>query len=149
MFLFSKPKSKAVEVSRFVDSLPKDGVMCDGPIAYFLAYQTDKRVVIIPHERVSDVYQTLLSIKEFHLNYAVISNNHTKKYHPPATKFIEENFMFLISIEEDNDEYFVYEIPEAVKFGKGKVSAKNKCMLCGTGVSCGSEFVPLSGILWH
>lgn len=123
--------------------------MADGPIAYFLAYQTDKRVVIIPHERVSDVYQTLLSVVQFDLNYAVISKKHTEKYNPPATAYIQENFDFLFSVKEDSDEYFIYEVPEAVKFSKGKNKAKNNCVLCGTGVSCGSEFVPLSGVLWN
>ena len=149
MFLFPKLKLKAVGTSYFLTFLPEDGIMADGPLAYFLAYQTDKRVVIIPHERGSDIYQTLLSITQFDLNYAVISKNHTEKYHPPATEYIQQNFEFISTIMEDDDVYTIYKVPQAVKFSKRKVQAKNKCLLCGTGVSCGSEFVPLSGVLWN
>jgi len=148
VFIFSKPKTKAVEVSKYVESLPKDGVMCDGPIAYFFAYQTNKRVVIIPHERVSDVYQTILSIQEFNLSYAVISNNHTKKYHPPATQFIQENFEFIYSTPEDNDVYFVYEIPEAVKSTKGLDSTEDNSLLCGSGEACCDQFISGIRVCW-
>ena len=111
MFFLSKPKIRAKLTSKFLNTLPKDGVMADGPIAYYLAYQTDKRVVIIPHERGDDIGQTMLSIKEFKLSYAVISKKHTDFYHPPATEFIKQ-WKLIITIWEDEDFYTIYEIPQ-------------------------------------
>lgn len=114
VFVFNQPKIKARVTSQYLDNLPKDGVLVEGLIAYPIAYRTRKRVVCIPHDptREKARYQTDLSIKEFDLNYVVISNLWLTEIHLgyPAIEYIK-SFKLLKTIREDNDIYYVYEIP--------------------------------------
>jgi hypothetical protein len=111
---FAKPKIKALETSKFLDTLPKDGVLAEGLIAYFIAHNSKKRVVVIPHapEFGDAVYQTKLSIEHFDLNYAVISDLWKTEEHLgyPAIRYIKL-FKLIKTIQEDGDTYFIYEIP--------------------------------------
>jgi hypothetical protein len=109
--IFITPKIKAHRTSRYLDILPKDGVLVEGLIAYPIAYQTHKRVVVLPHdpEEYNAIQQTNLSIIKFDLNYVVISDLwQTEKLGYPIIKFIKE-FKLLKTIKEDGDNYYVYE----------------------------------------
>lgn len=131
--LFTKPKIKGLETSKYIDSLPLDGVMAEGLISHFIAYGTDKRVVIIPHERGLDIKQTLLSIKEFDLNYAVISDIYKQVYKSntyPALEFIAKYFDLLEIIKEDGNVYYVYQVPKGFKPIKRQDEAEDKSRFC-------------------
>ena len=153
LFFLAKPKLKEKRTSSFINFLPKDGIMADGGLAYFLAYQTYKRVVIIPHHETNDdIYQTLLAISEFDLNYAVISDEYKKLYKPgtyPALDFIELFFKEITSIQEDGDVYHIYQVPEVLKDDEGEISAKDNCMLCRPGKPCPDKPLSFLGLCWN
>ena len=114
-FFLSKPKIKAKITSRILNELPKDGILVEGLIAYPIAYQTSrKRVIVIPHEpdKLLAIQQTNLSINKFNLHYAVFSDLYKTELHLgyPAIEYIK-SFKLLKEIKEDNDTYYIYEIP--------------------------------------
>jgi hypothetical protein len=115
VFMLTKPKIKAVETSRYLDNLPKDGVLVEGLIAYPIAYNSKKRVVVLPHnpDPIDARFQTLLSIGQFDLNYVVISDMWKIEEHLgyPAVNFVKEHFRLIATIVEDNDVYRVFAIP--------------------------------------
>ena len=111
--LLTKPRIKAKTTSMFLDTLPQNGVMVEGLISHFIAYGTKKRVVIIPHERGTDIEQMFLSIKVFNLHYAVISDVYKSVYKEgtyPALEYIETFYPLIQTIEEDENVYHVYEV---------------------------------------
>ena len=113
--LLANPKIKATVTSRIINRLGGDGVLVEGLIAYPIAYQTHKRVVVIPHNPNPTLanYLIKLSIKEFKLKYIVISDLWKTEEHLgyPAIKYIKENYPLIRMIREDNDTYNIYEIP--------------------------------------
>ncbi len=112
-FIFTKPKIKAFLVGQYLDSLPRNGVLCEGIIANSVAYRTKKRVVVLPHDNCKEnaIYQTNLSIEKFNLNYAVFSNLWMKDIHLgyPAIDYIKK-FQWIKTIMEDNDFYYIYDL---------------------------------------
>jgi len=112
-FLLTKPKIKAFIVGQYLDSLPRNGVLCEGMIANSVAYRTKKRVVVLPHNNCKEnaIYQTDLSIEKFNLNYAVYSNLWLKDIHLgyPAINYIK-TFNLIKVIYEDGDHYYIYDL---------------------------------------
>ena len=113
VFILSKPKIKAKITSRILDHLSKNGILAEGLIAYPIAYRTNKRVVVIPHEpdKLLAIQQTNLSISKFNLHYAVFSELYKTELHLgyPAIEYMK-SFTLIKTIEEDNDKYYIYEI---------------------------------------
>jgi len=113
VFCLSRPKIKAKVTSRYLDHLPKDGVLVEGLIAYSVAFQSyRRRIVVIPHEpdEKEAIAQTKLSIKEFDLHYVVFSDLwKTELLAYPAINYIK-TFSLIKIINEDKDRYYVYEI---------------------------------------
>jgi hypothetical protein len=113
-FILSKLKIKARVTSYCLDMLPKDGLLVEGLIAYPIVYRTHKRVVVLPHSPNPEdaKYQTMLSIEQFSLNYAVFSDlwKTEETFGYPAIQFIKDNFKLLRTITEDQDTYYIYEI---------------------------------------
>ena len=110
--ILTKPKIKGKAVCAYLDSLPKNGVLAEGVIAYYLAYGSHKRVVVLPRDpdEIKAIDQILLSKKEFLLHYAVISEAWKKEKLPyPAIKYIRLHTL-LKTIEQNGDTYYVYEI---------------------------------------
>ena len=111
-WLYSKPIVQARGVSAYLQALPKDGILAEGLIAYSIAYLTDKRVVVIPHEpdKLMAREQVNLSMEEFDLNYAVFSDLYKTELHLgyPAIDYIK-TFNLLTTIQEDKDIYYIYE----------------------------------------
>ncbi len=112
-WILSKPKIKAFLVGQYLDSLPRNGVLCEGMIANSVAYRTKKRVVVLPHNNSKEnaIYQTELSIEKFNLNYAVFSNLWLKDIHLgyPAINYIK-TFNLIKVIYEDGDHYYIYDL---------------------------------------
>ena len=98
----------------YLNSLPHNGILVEGLIAYSMAYLTDKRVVVIPHEpdNLLARQQVNLSIAKFDLHYAVFSELYKTELHLgyPAIDYVK-SFKLLNIIEEDKDIYYIYEIP--------------------------------------
>ncbi len=113
VFILTQPKIKAKITSRILDNLPKDGVLVEGLIAYPIAYQSHKRIVVIPHtpDMEKAKQQIDLSLKEFNLHYAVYSELwKTEEYLGyPAIEYIKK-LRLLKTIQEDNEIYYIYEI---------------------------------------
>lgn len=111
--LFPKPKWQGEAVATYLKALPKDGILCEGLIAYSMAYLTDKRIVVIPHtpNPQKAIYQTNLSIKEFNLHYVVFSELYKTELYLgyPAIEYIKL-FKLINTIEEEGDTYYVFEI---------------------------------------
>lgn len=112
-WILTQPKIKAKTTSYILNYLPNDGILAEGLIAYPIAYQSDKRVVVIPHEpdELLAIQQINLSIREFDLHYAVFSELYKTELHLgyPAIDYIK-SFKLLREIKEDNDTYYIYEI---------------------------------------
>ena len=112
--ILTKPKIKARITSRLIDRLPKDGVLVEGLIAYPIAYQSHKRIVVLPHEPDMETAKerTELSIKEFKLKYAVFSDAWKTEEHLgyPAIEYIKHCFKLIKTILENGDIYYIYEI---------------------------------------
>lgn len=112
--LLRNPKIKASVTSRIIQHLPKDGVLTEGLIAYPIAYNTTKRVVVIPHDPIKQfaIERVKLSIEKFNLNYIVFSDLwKTEEYLGyPAIDYIKQNYLLINKILEDNDTYYIYEV---------------------------------------
>lgn len=108
-----EPKIKANVISRFLNHLPKDGILVEGLIAYPIAYRSHKRVVVLPHEPDPAIakFQTDLSIDKLDLNYAVFSDLWKTEEHLgyPAIDYIK-TFNLIKTIKEDNDTYYIYDL---------------------------------------
>jgi len=103
----AKPNIKAKGVSKYLNSLPGDGVIVDGMICQPIAYQTNKRVIVLTREpkEPEAIYQTDLAINEFKTNYAVIREcDYTS-----ATLYIRDHKL-IRTIKEDNTIYHVYQL---------------------------------------
>lgn len=113
--IWVKPKIKARVTSRLLDRLPRFGVLAEGLIAYPIAYQSNQRIAVIPHDPDPELAKQRvdLSMKEFDLRYAVISEAWKTEAHLgyPAIKYIQDTFKLIKIICEDGDRYFIYEIP--------------------------------------
>lgn len=113
-WLFPKPKWQGGAIAGYLRTLPKDGILAEGLIAYSMAYLTDKRVVVIPHtpDINEAIRQTDLSIKEFDLSYVVFSELYETDIHLgyPAIDYIK-SFKLISIIQEKEDIYYIYEIP--------------------------------------
>lgn len=109
VFILTQPKIKAKVTSRVLNHLPKDGVLVEGLICQPIAYQSHKRVVVIPHDpdRLLAGQQFYLSKEKFDLHYAVFSDRRDGEY--PAIDYIK-SFKLIKEIREDNDKYYIYEI---------------------------------------
>lgn len=111
--LYPKPKFQGKKTSAYLKSLPEDGILCEGLIAYSMAYLTDKRIVVIPHtpNPQKAIAQTNLSIKEFNLHYAVFSELYKTELHLgyPAIEYIKL-FKLINTIKEEGDTFYVYAI---------------------------------------
>ena len=99
---------KYPDLTDFVSKLPKDGILSEGLVDYFLAYGSGKRVVSITDspDYGQAMYETELAIKHFELSYVIIDANKGRCLFP----YIHENFHLIKSIEE-KETYLVYEIP--------------------------------------
>jgi hypothetical protein len=90
-------------IAHYINSLPKDGVICDTIIDYHLAYLTDKRIVSLTNN--PNEYQakkeTDLAIKEFDLHYAIVNKDSID----PAVEYIK-TFKYLGTLEK----CLIYEI---------------------------------------
>lgn len=109
--LYPKPKYQGLAVSAYLKALPQDGILCEGLIAYSMAYLTNKRIVVIPHTPNLNhaINQVNLSIQEFNLHYAVFSELYKTELHLgyPAIEYIKL-FKLINTIEEGKDTYYVY-----------------------------------------
>jgi hypothetical protein len=116
--LLTNPKIKALETSKYLNSLPLNGLLVEGLIAYPIAYNSSKRVVVLPHnpDPIDARSQTRMSIGQFDLNYAVISEMWKIEEHLgyPAVNFVKKHFTLIKTIEEDGDIYRIYEIPSYI-----------------------------------
>ena len=113
VFCLSRPKIKARVTSRYLNHLPKDGILVEGLIAYPIAYLSHKRVVVIPHDpdEKEAISQVNLSIKEFDLHYAVFSELYKTELNLgyPAINYIKV-FNLIKTIYENEDKYYIYEL---------------------------------------
>ena len=113
-FIFTLPKKIiAQETSKFLEGLPYDGIIADGLIAYSLAYNLTKRVVVLTHtfNLNQAIHETLLAKEKFDLNYAVISNRSKSERCIGYAVLDYINIHNLMkTIREDNDVYKIYEI---------------------------------------
>jgi hypothetical protein len=101
-WLFTQTKClKYPFLTKFVASLPKDGILSEGLVNYFLAYGSGKRVVAITDcpDLKQAVYETELAIKHFELSYVV-----TKPERILMPYF--ENFKLI----GESEGYLIYEI---------------------------------------
>lgn len=108
-----QPKIKARITSKYLDTLPKDGVLVEGLIAYPIAFRSSKRVVVLPHDPdIEDaISHTDLSIDKFDLHYAVVSELWKIEEHLgyPAVAYVQ-SFKLIHTVREDRDIYYIYEI---------------------------------------
>ncbi len=112
VFFLTPPKIRARGASLFLKNLPLDGILAEGMICQPIAYWTDKRVVVLTYEPLlgQAVYQTDLAIEKFDLHYAVLTDIKSK-----ASESIRQSCKLLATIQEDNDNYHIYEIPSEFK----------------------------------
>ena len=124
-FALTPPKIKARLTSHYIDDLPHNGaVMVEGIIAYPIAYRSNRRVIVIPHDpiKLKAIEQIKLSIRIFDVRYIVLSDLWLTEKHLgyPAIKYIQNTkyfngleyvnkFKLLKTIHEDEDNYYVYE----------------------------------------
>lgn len=103
----TKPYIKCKKVSRYLNTLSEDGVIVEGMICQPIAYQTNKRVIVLTREPIEypAVCQTKLAIKEFKINYAVLSDCG----YTPAIGYIKNRYL-IKKVKEDDTTYYVYEL---------------------------------------
>ena len=105
----TKRIEQAKSVAEYIDTLPNDGVMCEGLSSQALAYHSKKRIIVLPRTPDKDkaMEQINLSIKVFNLNYIVISEFwRTEKMLYPAIEYIKNNpqrFELINTITEQYD----------------------------------------------
>lgn len=112
--ILENPKIKARVTSRIMNRFTKDGFLVEGLIAYPIAYQSHKRIVVIPHdpEEYIAIQRVNLSIKEFNLKYAVFSELWKSEEHLgyPAINYIKDHCLLINKVYENGDIYYIYEI---------------------------------------
>lgn len=113
-FMLKVPEIKAEVTSRILNRLPYDGVMVEGLIAYPIAYNSHKRIVVLPHDpdKEEAAKRIWLSAMEFDLKYVVFSDLWKTEEHLgyPAIRIVRNNFMLIKKIYENKDVYYIYEI---------------------------------------
>lgn len=115
VFMLSKPKIRAWKTSCFLENIfsitKEDGFLVEGMICQPIAYWCDfLRVIVISADPNPEnaIYQTNLAINRFNLKYVVFSQ---RRQECPAIDYIK-TFKMIQTIREDNDVYYIYEIPK-------------------------------------